>query len=443
MDAQNQQTKICNPFRPGAGHKPPYLAGREHESKEFALLLDQEIITKNLILTGLRGIGKTVLLDTFKPAALEKGWFWTCTDLSESSSVTEERLALRLLADLAIVTNSITIDIRNHKKIGFIESSETETTTLNFGILCGIYESIPGLIADKLKGVLEFAWTHIEKGDRRGIIFAYDEAQNLEDHSAKNQFPVALLLDVFQSLQRKGVRFMLALTGLPTLFPKLVEARTYAERMFHILFLNPLNETETFEAIRKPFEKKNISFQFSTNILSQINKITRGYPYFIQYICREVFDIYAQNNNGEQELATIPSDVIDAITRKLDVDFFAGRWSRATDRQRELLSIIARLSNCRSEFTVQEIVEHPRNKSSKKSFSNSHVNQMLGSLCMSGLIYKNRHGKYSFAVPLLEDFILRQEKDVSMFSFTSEDFRNIARLIYFRLNKEEPNSTTR
>jgi hypothetical protein len=94
--------------------------------------------------------------------------------------------------------------------------------------------------------------------------------------------------------------------------------------------------------------------------------------------------------------------------RKLDTDFFAGRWAKVTDRQRQLLAVISELANCDSEFTVQEIVEDTANAYSEKPFSSSHINQMLASLSDAGLIYKNRYGKYSFAVPLLSDFIKRQ-----------------------------------
>jgi hypothetical protein len=70
--------------------------------------------------------------------------------------------------------------------------------------------------------------------------------------------------------------------------------------------------------------------------------------------------------------------------------------------------IISNLENCDAEFTVQEVVEHAANKSLEKPFSGSHVNQMLASLAEAGLIYKNRHGRYSFAVPLLGEYIRRQ-----------------------------------
>jgi hypothetical protein len=99
--------KFTNPFRPGAGHMPPYLAGRENEIQEFNNLLSQDTVLKNLVLTGLRGLGKTVLLETFKPMAISEGWLWAGTDLSESTSISEENMALRLLTDLAVATSSI------------------------------------------------------------------------------------------------------------------------------------------------------------------------------------------------------------------------------------------------------------------------------------------------------------------------------------------------
>jgi DNA replicative helicase MCM subunit Mcm2 (Cdc46/Mcm family) len=101
-----------------------------------------------------------------------------------------------------------------------------------------------------------------------------------------------------------------------------------------------------------------------------------------------------------------PSVPIDAIQRKLDSDFFAGRWAKVTDRQRELLWVIANLDRPDDEFTIQELVEESRQRLTKK-FSPSHANQMLSSLAERGMIYKNRLGKYSFAVPLLGRFIKR------------------------------------
>ncbi|MGA2736442.1 MAG: AAA family ATPase [Bryobacteraceae bacterium] len=404
--------KMKNPFQPGAGHMPPYLAGREDEIKEFQKLLDQDAILSNLILTGLRGLGKTVLLETFKPMAIQQGWLWAGADLSESTSISEENMATRILTDLAMVSSSIVIAMAPPKQAGFAVD-QPKPIALDYAYLKGVYDNTPGLVADKLKRVLETVWAHVETTGKRGVIFAYDEAQNLADHATKEQYPLSLLLDVFQSLQRKGVRFMLALAGLPTLFPKLVEVRTFAERMFHVVFLSPLNEPDTTQAIMIPIKKeKDCSKEFTPDSIKTIWKITRGYPYFVQYVCRAVFDIWVQAIDAGHPPPSVP---VVEITRKLDSDFFAGRWARATDRQRALLGVVASLPNCDSEFTVQEVIESEFNASLDKSFSSSHANQMLAALSDSGLIYKNRHGKYSFAVPLLGDFIRRQQEQFGGF----------------------------
>lgn len=391
-----------NPFRPGAGHIPPYLAGREHEKDEFLRLLKQDLILENLIITGLRGTGKTVLLETLKPLAIQEGWPWVGTDLSESASISEETVAIRLLTDLSVVTSSIVLD---HKQsIGFGFEQAGEAIRLDFNNLIGFFTSQPGLIADKLKGTLEFVWNNFgEQFAPKGVIFAYDEAQNLSDHNEKGQYPLSLLLDVFQSIQRKGIPFMLLLVGLPTLFSKLVDVRTYSERMFRILELRKLSDQESKDAIVKPIEDARCPVKFGVSSIELIIKESGGYPYFIQFICREVYDVFLlQMTRGLH-----PSAPISEIIAKLDSDFFSGRWMRATDRQKQLLAVIALLDNCEEEFTVQELLTKMQ-EVLQRPLSPSHTNQMLASLIESGLIHKSRHGKYSLAVPLLSRFISRQ-----------------------------------
>ena len=402
-----RKTEFSNPFRPGAGHMPPYLAGREDEIGECTRLLDQDTVLNNLVLTGLRGLGKTVLLETYKPIAIAEQWLWTGTDLSESTSITDENLATRLLTDLSSVTSNLVITREERAKFGLTKETETVEIRFDFRTAHDLYSRTPGLVADKLKAVLEFAWFCLQPLGKKGVVFAYDEAQNMSDHAAKEQYPLSLLLDVFQSIQRKGIPFMLVLVGLPTLFPKLVEARTYAERMFRVVVLKPLSREDTVEAISKPIERHKCPIQLSEASIASIWEMTQGYPYFVQYVCREVYDIWAQNLIHEQPLFGIPAET---ILRRLDSDFFAGRWARATDRQRDLLIIIAHLPNCDTEFTVQEVVDSPRNVEtpSQRKFSSSHVSQMLSTLSDAGLVYRNRHGKYSFAVPLMGRFILRQ-----------------------------------
>jgi hypothetical protein len=382
---------------------PPHLAGREREYREFEKLLEQEEILDNLILTGLRGIGKTVLLETFKPRAIRRGWLWAGADLSESASINETALAQRILADLSLITSSLTVEAEQQQTPpGFAVASKPRQIPLSHDVLASVYHATPGLISDKIKATLEFAWKHLYQREPRRIVFAYDEAQNLSDHTEKEQFPLSVLLDIFQSIQKKGIPFMLVLTGLPTLFPKVVDARTYAERMFRVLTLDRLDDKQSRDAIMKPIEVANCPIKFHPDSVETICQESAGYPFFIQFICREVFDVFIQQRTRE-EPGAVP---VDAIQRKLDADFFAGRWEKITDRQRQLLWVVANLNRSDEEFTIQELVEKCT-RLLAKGFSPSHANQMLAILAERGLIYKNRMGQYSFAVPLMGRFILR------------------------------------
>lgn len=396
--------KFENPFRPGAGHMPVYLAGREDEKVKFKRLLEQRRILTNMVLTGRRGVGKTVLLETLKPLAYEANWLWVGTDLSEAASLTDETMALRLLTDLAVVSSAIVYETMETQKSGFTADKDVVTRTLNFETLIGIYNQTPGLVADKLKAVLELVWKCLKPLDKSGIVFAYDEAQVLSDHADEKQFPLSLLLDVFQSIQRKDIPFMLALTGLPNLFAKLVEARTFSERMFQVIQIDSLTREASREAINTPIEKMdNPPTHFAPALADSIITSSGGYPYFIQFICREVFDVALQ----KLEIGEKPVVPLGEIIRKLDTDFFAGRWSRATDRQRDLLVHITSLASCDGEFTIQEITELSKSGGVSTFVSSSYVNQLLSQLCEAGLVFKVRHGKYSLGVPLLSDFIGR------------------------------------
>lgn len=392
-----------NPFRPGAGHLPPYLAGRQAEKGEFLRLLEQDTVIENLMLTGPRGVGKTVLLESLKPLAVEKQWIWVGADIDETSSITDVNLAKRLCADLSVFTSSVVVSVDRIQTPGFTSQANQVSQALNYESLLEILAATPGLPLDKLKAVIETSWHFIKRNNAaRGIVFAYDEAQNLSDYAEKEQFPLSLLLDAFQSIQKKGLPILLVLTGPPTLFPKLVEARAFSERMFRSVFLQSLSDEDSRTAILRPIEDSD-AVRLSPTSVDTVIQMSGGYPYFIQFICREVYDAFIRRwDKGEK--SSVP---VSAISNKLDTDFFAGRWAKATDRQRDFLSVIAQLRHYDEEFTVQEIVEMSK-RGNGKPFSSSHANQMLSALAAQGLVFKNGHGKYSFAVPLLGNYIRKQ-----------------------------------
>lgn len=400
---------VDNPYRPGAAHAPPYLAGRDAERREFSRLLAQKQILENLVLTGIRGVGKTVLMrEELRKEAVQNGWLWVASDISEAVSISEEHLVTRLLTDLNTFSGNWEYTADERHPLGFTGHSQRRSIRFNFETLRALFEHEPGLASDKLKRVLLVAWDLMRRHqpDKKGIVFAWDEAQNLADRGKDKQYPLSLLLDVFSSLQSQGAPFMLLLTGLPPLFPKLVASRTFAERMFRVMTLGNLNRDESREAVTKPLEQEPAYIKDAfARLGGMIYERTKGYPYFIQFWCRELYDYLAS--------ATPPVDeqgehLLRRISRKLDMDFFEGRWAQLTDRQRDLLSVIAGLENRAGEFTVREIVE--TSKSTEQAFSNSHANQMLTALFNKGMVFKNRHGKYALAVPLLDEYIRRRMK---------------------------------
>ena len=326
-----------------------------------------------------------------------QGWLWVGTDLTEAAAISEENLATRLITDLAVATSAMVVGVEEVQGIGFESEKQRVPILLGYETLKQIFEHTPGLVIDKLKKVLEVVWSAVRTSDHVGIVFAYDEAQTLADRSAKRESALTLLLDLFQSVQKAGIPFMFALAGLPTLFPKMVEARTFAERMCRVVFLDRLHQEASKEAILTPIKDTKCPVRITDESVKRIVDVSGGYPYFIQFICREAYDAFLQGSQS------VP---VKEIELKLDSDFFAGRWARATDRQRQLLYVAAKLDTCDREFSVQELVDLSR-EILEKPFGSSHVNQMLLILSNTGFIYKNRHGKYSFAVPLLWDFIKR------------------------------------
>jgi hypothetical protein len=395
-----------NPFRPGAGTKPEYLAGRTREKEEFERALRQGPLSQNLIITGLRGVGKTVLLDELKPLAQASGWLWAGNDLTETASLSENNLATRLVVDLTSLLSPLVVYRQEELPFGFISNkSRKNERSLEFRDLWNIYNSTPGFSLDKLKAVLIHVSTIIATTDLKGMVVAYDEAQNMSDRADSKEYPLSVIVDLFSGIQKLNLKcsFLLVLSALPTLVPKLNEARTYTERMFHTIILDRLNEDDTRDAITKPIEQTKSTLTFAERTIEIIIRESRGYPFLIQYICKEVFDSWI----GKMSVGAAPSVPMTEITAKLDQDFFAPRWSRATDRQQIFMQVIATLPNSDDEFTVPEITKASR-ELLRNPFSPSHAIQMLGHLSEKGLIYRNRRGTYCFAVPLLSKFIGRQ-----------------------------------
>lgn len=393
-----------NPYRPGAGHRPPFLAGRDRQKRAFAAMLTPPPILKNLIITGLRGVGKTVLLEDLRDLAVARGWAWVGNEMSASACTTEENMSIRILADLSKATSSITI---NREQRDGLQTS-ADIVVLDYKGLWQIHEETPGLVSDRLLATIRVAAQSIKGSGLNGIVFAYDEAQSLSDHAELDHYPTAVLLDVFQRLQREGLPVLLVLAGLPTLQGKLAKSRTYSERMFSTEVIDKLTDDESREAIMKPLETSNRFPKPYPGDVQIIIENSGGYPYFIQFICRDTYDILIQNMISKR--ARTPIHIQD-IMRRLDTDFYANRWAITTEAQRDLLRTIAMIQTCGTGFSIKEIQDIAKAYGGK-NLHNSTLNKMLKDLCESGLVYKASHGRYTFGVPMFENFILRQIQEV-------------------------------
>lgn len=229
-EAAGTASQLCS----GVGYAPPYPAGREREIEQFEKLLEQDdVILQNPLLTGPRGAGKTALMEMFRSRAHRARWVWAGAVLTESGNLTEEGLAIRMLTDLAAAASSWTVAVeeRTPGMDCLAKSGECEIQA-TFDFLWKLFSETPGLASDKLKQVLTLAGRWAREAGFRGVVFGYGEAQTLSDRRQEGEFPLALLLDVFQSIQKAEVPVMLLLAGLPTLPQKLVESRTFSERMF-------------------------------------------------------------------------------------------------------------------------------------------------------------------------------------------------------------------
>jgi AAA ATPase domain len=399
---------IENPYRPGAGHAPPFLAGRLGEQHHLKRLLQQPMITENILITGLRGYGKTVLVDHMRTIAEECNWLWVGNDLSESSSLTEERLALRILTDIAQALESrlqpaslSSLQLRLEQKVGHIPHSQRDMYT--FEGLKQTYEQSPGLPSDRLKAVMVRVTDLVQRLKLNGIVLAYDEAQCLSDKAEQSEFPLSMLIETVSSLQKRSglAPCLLILSGLPQLFDALTSTRTYTERMFHVMALERLSRQDTWNAIVQPIQKLMPPLYAPPALIEKVVSMTGGYPYLIQFFGREVVDQILENG-GTLSAEQFPSA---ASFERLDAGLFSARWNRTTDKQRELLGLIARRPPpLKSDFSAQELEQ----LYDRHEVSSSSITQMLVALCERGVLYRTRHGQYAFTVPMSEAMILRR-----------------------------------
>lgn len=378
-----------NPFKPGNGLVPPYLAGRNKEIKDFKRSLKIALsLPQNLVISGLRGTGKTVLLIKFEEICRENKWIFVRREFNPRLCNVNEFL-FAILSDLLMKVQAASLlkRVRKHK-IGFL--SEEEVISNNY--VNKLLMSRVGTLEDRFEGILEDIYSDIIGAGYKGLVFLYDEFHSIEDQKIESHFPLSMLLEALSHLQQKGARYFLVLSGLPPLFPNLVRAKTYAERMFVVKKIDRLCEKDSRLAIEKPLDKT--VYNFEERLINALVKETDGYPYFLQFYSFQIIENIPKRNVTYEDFLKIRPFILN----RLDESFFAGRFERTSNSERELLFEMANLGD---EMKVSEI-----RKRVKKS--RGALNIILNSLVQKDIIYRVRRGVYLFTLPLFREFLRRQ-----------------------------------
>lgn len=383
-----------NPYRPGVGVRPLYVAGREGPLRRFAAMLraapEQQA---NMRITGLRGVGKTVLLEELADRASEAGWEPAFLELQPSHNtdealeralgsllgLTRERLSrlerLRKVAGRALRATSVSV------------SWEEISLSVSFG---SVREED---LARELFDTVELA---LARG-RAGVVLLLDEAQLVRDERDRHgEHPLSLLLAPVVALQRRELPLGLVLCGLPTLTANLQKARSYSERLFRGEELGSLDPEQALEAFTRPLEQTARTSE--SGLARAVVEEVEGYPYFLQLWGSELWD--AADVAGVKRFTTTLLDAVRPdIYGRLDGDFYEPRMATLTPAEQDLLAASAACP-------YPPLRTADLGRMSQKSPGN--VNVLLGRLVDAGALYRVRKGEYAYTAPRFRDYLLRR-----------------------------------
>ncbi len=390
-----QPNPLPNPFRPGNGVPPPYLAGRDEVLDSFEdWLLEAPPLHANWALTGLRGTGKTVLLGEFAARAERGGWLTLHRELGDrhrddhrfAEAVVEDCEALIGRADaIAAVGQAIERGARwlRPKRIGVGDVSVDPS-----------YQSSVPPPADVMRRALAELDATISHTERPGAIFLYDEGHILADDRGRERYPLSGLLAALAAVQREHQQVRIILCGLPTLSLNLKRARTYAERMFRHGVVDNLELDAAADALSIPLVGTGRSF--GRSLIGQIVDQTAGYPYFLQF-----FGAFTCSRIGLEHIELADFQRIEsALLHELDLAFFEDRFLTASNAEQDLLLRMA--SRPGDRLTAGDL------RAALRDVPN--INELLRRLVARGLLYRPTRGSYRFALPLFGRYLSRHRK---------------------------------
>jgi hypothetical protein len=383
------------------GLEPPYLADREEQLERFGRYLDGfPDFPRNVRLTGLRGVGKTVLLQHFAEAAHGRDWIVVRREWSEH--LQDERvLALALVEDCRQAAEVVARGRRLRGAISLagqaLDLLGGLTVSLD-GITVGLRPALGHsrqqvTLEDELFGALKITADSVSAAGRPGLLLCYDEAHVVRDSPRARQYPLGTLLAAIARAQRDQIPVMLVLSGLPSLTENLARAKSYSERMFQAEVLDALRPPEDGNAFirplaesRRPFDPKLAEFVLAD---------TRGYPFHIQFYGALLWEAvpWPDAITVEHFRRLRP-----ALLEALDHAFFDARFARCSRFERRLLAAIA---------TDGEATDH-RAVVQRLGVGHDLAKSAIGRLVSKGLIYRPERGRLAFSVPMFGDYIRRK-----------------------------------
>lgn len=385
--------KNINPFNPGAGVSPPELTGRADvlETAETALeRVKRGRHAKSLMILGLRGVGKTVLLNHIRERAIALGYLAEMQEAHDGAQL--KQLLIPVLRRVLLRLDRLQNTAEQVKKglrvlrsfIGSITiAAAGAEVTLGGDAEAGYADS--GNLEDDLRDVL-VATGEAARGASTPVAILIDELQYL----SKDE--LGALIRGMHAINQAGLPLILFGAGLPQLAGQAGDAKSYAERLFDFPRLGALAEADAWKAIRDPVEDEGAAI--SDEALQEIFAQTHGYPYFLQEWGYSAWNI-AKGDSITAEDAQAATD--DSI-RKLDGSFFRVRFDRTTPAEREYMRCLAELGDGpqRSSDVATTL--------GRKAAS---LGPVRDSLIKKGMLYSPEYGLIAFTVPLFDEFLRR------------------------------------
>lgn len=384
---------VTNPYTPGAGAPPPELAGRD-DLLRLVSIATQRVRAgrqaKSVLMIGLRGVGKTVLLDRMRDDAEVAGLRTLRIEAPEGRSL-PAILAPQLRQVLLRLSRSEKARDLGRRALsalaGFAKALKVKYQDIEVGI---DFDPEPGLadngdLEHDLQALLEAAG-RAAKADDSALILFVDELQYVEEDQ------LASLITALHRCAQQQVPVMLVGAGLPQLPGRMGRAKSYAERLFDFPFVGPLDAVSAREALEVPARDLGVAYEPAAT--QRILDATQGYPYFLQEWGKHAWDVAARSpiTSGDIETASIEARAA------LDESFFRVRFDRMTPSEKRYLRAMAELGpGPHRSGDISTVLAR------KVTALGPTRNQLIS----KGMIWSPSHGDTAFTVPMFDEFMRR------------------------------------